>query len=202
MKDISTYGNAEFVGTVNLKSADIKAGTHTVTVEYGGAKLVNTIVLLKDSSKTATAAKTKVDASSDVTALKFSFNETTAAAGYNFRTGSAVTGATYVTSGSKDFDKNEYFADVTIKSTDYSSTLTEITGLTGDLFKVRLNLGKDSVSVDSFTKLFKAADQMMNAANEAVFGRSGEGRSSEPSLAISQDIMMIYCLMKCGMTMR
>ena len=163
-KDISTYGSAEFVGTVDLKSADIKAGTHTVTVEYGGAKLVNTIVLLKDSSKTTTT-RTKVDASSDVTALKFSFNATTAAVGYNFRTGSAVTEATYVTSGSKDFDKNEYFADVTIKSTDYSSTLTEITGLTGDLFKVRLNLGKDSVSVDSFTKLFKAADHKKGTAD-------------------------------------
>ena len=163
VNDISTYGYAEFVGTVDLKSADIKAGTHTVTVEYGGAKLVNTIVLLKDSSKRAAAAKTKVDLSGTgvgkVNALEFLFIEDEKT-GYNFRTGSAVTGDDYVTSGSKDFNKKEYFTDVTIKASQLPRELiTEIDGkLAGDLFKVRLNLGKDSVSVDSFTMLFKAAD--------------------------------------------
>ncbi|MDY6324889.1 MAG: Ig-like domain-containing protein [Catonella sp.] len=152
-KDITTYGNAEFVGTVDLKSADIKAGTHTVTVEYGGAKLVNTIVLLKDSSKTAAPSK----AASEVTGAALSLEKKAidTANDYNFsRTNASVT-------ASVTDDNYNYFADITIAATDFKTDESATFGSTpaDKLFKVRLNLTKDSASVDSFTKLFKPVER-------------------------------------------
>ena len=100
-----------------------------------------------------------------VNALEFKFIEDEKT-GYNFRTGSAVTGDGYVSGKSdNDWNNNEYFADVTIDANTVKTNCAEVTGFTGNLFKVRLNLGKDSVSVDSFTKLFKAADHKKGTAD-------------------------------------
>jgi len=150
--DVSTWGNAEYKFTVGLQSQDLKAGKHTLTVEYKDAKLTADFELLADSKAYAAPSKTTAVKLNSLTVSlpKIQPEESY----YNWaRTEVAVSGV----SGT-NFDEHTYYGYVNVKAPTTDLTVKG-TGFkvddSGNLFELKVNINKDKkASIASSTKLF------------------------------------------------
>lgn len=143
--DVSTFGDAEYKFTVGLQSQDLKAGKHTLTVEYKDAKLTADFELLADS-KAYAAPSTTTAQKLDPLTVSLSVIQPEES-DYNWaRTEVAVSGV----SGT-DFDAHTYYGYVYVQA---PAGLT-VTNASGNLFELKVNINKDNkASIASSTKLF------------------------------------------------
>ena len=136
-----TLGNGEYIFYVGLNSQELKAGKHTLTVEYKDAKLTADFELLADSAKYA-APDTKTAVRVNITSLNaIETANITGANNYVDRTLTAV-----IDSSSWNADEHTYYGNVTLKNENVNVKITSDgsdENSYSDLFDLTLNFTKN-----------------------------------------------------------